>query len=648
MRRAVVLGCLWLVALPAAAQATFTWLAPVPLSDPGADASEPAIAMGRDGTLIALWSRGGELQATVRPPGGPFGAPVHVAGGPPLTDSPDVAIDAKGDAVAVWYQSDASTSAVFAAFRPAGGAFSDGKQISPQGLIAQNPRVVVTPSGDAVAIWQEGDGVSPSHLGAAFRPAGGDFGEPKPLGGDYAGSSGLDVALDRAGNALAVFSSNVTGSSMVESAFAPPGGPFGDVKPVAGPVEHAASPDVAVDDAGNAIAAFVLYDATITDTTKYRAFTAFRPVGGTFQTPLPLSANNRVTEVPQAAFDPQGEAIVTFMQGFKPWAAVRPPGGPFGDPVQLSPDAHDAYNPALAVDGTGRAEIVWLGDSGTGDKWRAVTRPAGGAFSEMQTLSDALGGRRFSQRVVADADGNAAAIWTRTDGTNYRAEVVGYDGAPPHITQLGVPASASAGATVPFAASVFDVWSPFTAGWDFGDGGAAPGAQASHVFAAPGKFTATLAATDELGNATSASAPITVADTTAPLLSGLALAPTRFRAAPSGASVATRVGATLRFSLSEPGSVTFRAQRATKGRRVNGRCRRATAKNRRRRVCTRFVAVRGSFTTSGVAGANTLRFRGRVGGRRLRPGRYRLVAVARDAAGNASAPARTPFRIVRR
>jgi hypothetical protein len=112
--------------------------------------------------------------------------------------------------------------------------------------------------------------------------------------------------------------------------------------------------------------------------------------------------------------------------------------------------------------------------------------------------------------------------------------------------------------------------------------------------------------------------------------------------------MATSVGATLRFSLSEPGSVVFRAQRATKGRRVGGKCRRATAKNRKRRPCTRFVAVRGSFKAKGVAGANRARFRGRIGGRKLRPGRYRLVAVARDAAGNASVPARTPFRIVRR
>jgi hypothetical protein len=60
------------------------------------------------------------------------------------------------------------------------------------------------------------------------------------------------------------------------------------------------------------------------------------------------------------------------------------------------------------------------------------------------------------------------------------------------------------------------------------------------------------------------------------------------------------------------------------------------------------VSVRGSFLVPGNPGANKVRFRGRIGGRRLRPGRYRLVANATDLAGNVSKPARTAFRIVRR
>jgi hypothetical protein len=59
------------------------------------------------------------------------------------------------------------------------------------------------------------------------------------------------------------------------------------------------------------------------------------------------------------------------------------------------------------------------------------------------------------------------------------------------------------------------------------------------------------------------------------------------------------------------------------------------------------VRVRGSLARQGAAGTNVFRFSGRIGGRRLRPGAYRLVAVARDSSGAASKPARARFRIAR-
>jgi hypothetical protein len=58
-------------------------------------------------------------------------------------------------------------------------------------------------------------------------------------------------------------------------------------------------------------------------------------------------------------------------------------------------------------------------------------------------------------------------------------------------------------------------------------------------------------------------------------------------------------------------------------------------------------AVLFAATHSGQVGANTFRFRGRIGGRRLSPGGYRLVARATDAAGNTGAAKRVRFRIVR-
>ena len=53
----------------------------------------------------------------------------------------------------------------------------------------------------------------------------------------------------------------------------------------------------------------------------------------------------------------------------------------------------------------------------------------------------------------------------------------------------------------------------------------------------------------------------------------------------------------------------------------------------------------GSFTHVDAAGANRPHFSGRLRGRKLKPGSYRLQAVARNAAGQSSATMVASFRV---
>jgi hypothetical protein len=136
-------------------------------------------------------------------------------------------------------------------------------------------------------------------------------------------------------------------------------------------------------------------------------------------------------------------------------------------------------------------------------------------------------------------------------------------------------------------------------------------------------------------------------DIVAPVISRLGLSPTRFRAARSGPELAAAVGTRVSIALSEAARVTFRVTRLLPGRRVRGRCVRPTARNRQARRCTRRVLLRGRIVRQLAAGTTALRYRGRLAGRRLRPGRYVLIVRARDGVGNTSARRRASFRIVR-
>jgi uncharacterized protein YkwD len=141
--------------------------------------------------------------------------------------------------------------------------------------------------------------------------------------------------------------------------------------------------------------------------------------------------------------------------------------------------------------------------------------------------------------------------------------------------------------------------------------------------------------------ATPATISVPAADTPAiaePTLSGLALSPARPRA---GGRVS------IVYTLAAPATVTFRVQRVRAGRRAGGRCVAASASNRAAALCSRYRPLAGSLTDAGEEGANAFAFRGRLRGRPLAPGRYRLRAVATGAAGSASPARFARFLVVR-
>jgi len=131
------------------------------------------------------------------------------------------------------------------------------------------------------------------------------------------------------------------------------------------------------------------------------------------------------------------------------------------------------------------------------------------------------------------------------------------------------------------------------------------------------------------------------------LLGGLGVVPQRFRVGSARASITARAGTFLVYRLREDARVRFTVSRARRGRMRGGRCfvhpPRPTAGARR---CTRYVRVRGHFATTGRSGGHRLRFTGRLEGRALAPGRYRLDAIATPLAHASGGTAHTGFVVM--
>jgi hypothetical protein len=148
-------------------------------------------------------------------------------------------------------------------------------------------------------------------------------------------------------------------------------------------------------------------------------------------------------------------------------------------------------------------------------------------------------------------------------------------------------------------------------------------------------------------------------DTTAPSAGGFSI---------GDSTLFPGAGTSFSFNSSEAGLAVLTIQKRVKGLKVRrGGRRRCVPQTRarlralrrsagsraafrrllRQRRCRAYKRI-GSIRQTVSPGRNTIRFSGRIAGRRLRPGRYRALLVITDSAGNVSRTERINFRVLRR
>lgn len=180
------------------------------------DASQPSIAVRRDGTADVAWRAsppaGGE-QDEAAPILAAVSTPVAVISQPRAVsllrgDRPVVRVDRQGEAVLAWDQFDSTPQnpdgpEIAVAVRPAGaGTFGAAAAITPANVTASGASLAIDAAGSAYLVYSAfgGDlttpGVGPVGL-SHVRPAGGAFGPPLALpagfGGPWVFSAGAKV-----------------------------------------------------------------------------------------------------------------------------------------------------------------------------------------------------------------------------------------------------------------------------------------------------------------------------------------------------------------------------------------------------------------------------------------------------------------------
>jgi hypothetical protein len=196
------------------------WQTAATVSNTGTNAGSPDLALDPQGNATAIWSDVDGVEAAERPAGGAWGNPAVVPGSVGGA-GPRTAVDAQGDVAAVWNQTDGSGNIVAeAAVRPTGGTWQTPVAISSsQQIYPPDPEVGVDARGDAVAVWNHFDGTGDTAQ-AAVRPAGGVWqSTPTTLSSnDVDVPTSPEVAVDPQGNATAVWQVFDTDDEFIQAA----------------------------------------------------------------------------------------------------------------------------------------------------------------------------------------------------------------------------------------------------------------------------------------------------------------------------------------------------------------------------------------------------------------------------------------------
>jgi PKD repeat protein len=598
------------------------WTPPQNLSLPVVPATVPTnaqVAIDAAGNATAIWT---ELSAT----DSVVNTATHLAGSatwsPPETLSttgstadpvPQIAVNATGAAVAVWVRFDGEDSVVQSRRKStAAGTWSAPQDLStsvPDPAImvvdegeAQGPQVAINSSGAAVATWWRNDAANA--IIQASRLSGVTWSGPVDV--SAGGRDGLQsqVGIDGAGNATSVWVDFDGVHWRTEWSRLPAASSTWAIPQVLSTLgDDIANPQVAVNTAGDATAVWVKFGPHDQVQSASRSF-----AGATWSAVETLTAPDGDAADPQVSIDANGTAIAVWSEttAFSIIQSRRRASGTWSATASLSAPDNDAFAPVIAVNEAGAASAAWVtGQNVIQSSTIAVASPTWSAPTDRS-----LGNANCDRPSVAmNAGGSAVSAWTTDSGTDVVTQASLFDVTPPSIITMDVPATGQAGTPVAMAATIADNGSGLgPTSWDFGDGTrATAGPATTHTYTAPGTFTITLTPVNSFGGTATQQRQITIAPVP-----------------PPPPPPAPRAVATVTLS-NVSGSCVKRPKRTCQARVAFRLDTPATVTLTLRKAGGKLV---GRFTRSARAGANVMLLPARIGRTKITRGKYRVAIRA--------------------
>jgi hypothetical protein len=353
---------------PVAKQAGWGRAAVIPGSSTIADAFAPEVAIDAGGNAIVVWQASqvatNALMATRQTAEGVWHEAVAVdtpVGA--LVGSQRVAMDAAGNAVAVWVRQ-ASFPTVWASrFSPAIG-WTPPQRLSPAAEQGWFPQLAVDPIGRGLAVWHS------TRLN--FPPIDWTVWSSRLTQGRWEPAQAIQsprletgvspgVAASADGTGLAVWTELQGGIPRIwANRFRPETG-WATAEPISNEDPRGVLfDDVAMDAMGNGMAIWRRWVPSAVHDIEGARYVA----GRSWETAMTVAASRSYVDSPQLAMDPAGNGLVVWHETsagdtFGLWAARLTVGTAWQPPVLLQADVGTQEPTRIAVDGMGNGTVVW-------------------------------------------------------------------------------------------------------------------------------------------------------------------------------------------------------------------------------------------------------------------------------------------------
>ncbi len=325
--------------------------------------------------------------------------------------TPQIAFDNNDNAFAVWQQKDNSDIFSIRVSRFDGASWGNIEQIEAGAGNSYSPQIAIDTNGNALVVWQQRDANNRGDI-LASRFNGDSWSSAVPIETGAFDAQSPQITIDNNGNALAVWlQHDGTRFNILANRFDGNSNSWGDNAELIDRKDTSAqAPQIAIDNNGNA---FAIWQQSGIQVNRFD--------GTTWGSATPFNDNN-LSDHPQIAFDNNGNALaawVSYDSNLKFRIFVSHFDGiNWGDPELFETDDTEksARSPEIAFDNNGNAFVVWYQEDSNSrfNIWANRFNGTSWAGAELIERDDI--GSASRPQIVVDNNGNALVVWSQWDG----------------------------------------------------------------------------------------------------------------------------------------------------------------------------------------------------------------------------------------